>query len=176
VASNLATIRQWVLLSESYCSEPERHILFDHQGQFLAYIENAKTTEETINRLNETRQQLVEAERADYWSPGQAEGRGYPFALACRQPFVDMNEAIARLTGTDEDYRLWGTWDGISVGTREDQVSLVELFRAVYEHRRDQGRFTFPDSVMPTFLGKTIIESGGRNTPCLPWPPRASCS
>lgn len=162
VASNLATIRQWVLLSESYCSEPERHILFDHQGQFLAYIENAKTTEETINRLNETRQQLVEAERADYWSPGQAEGRGYPFALACRQPFVDMNEAIARLTGTDEDYRLWGTWDGISVGTREDQVSLVELFRAVYEHRRDQGRFTFPDSVMPTFLGKTIIESGGQ--------------
>ncbi len=162
VASNLATVRQWVLLSEGYCSQAERHILFDHQGRFLTYIENAQTSEETVNRLNETRQRLAEGERVAHWSPSSSERRGYPFALACHQPYADMNEAIARLTGSDDAYRLWGTWDGISVGAREDQVSLVELFRVVYEHRREQGRFTFPDSVMPAFLGKTIIESGGQ--------------
>ncbi len=64
--------------------------------------------------------------------------------------------------GEGDEYRVWGTWDGMTVGTKEDQVSLIELFRVVYEHRKAQGRFTFPDSVMSSFLGKTIIESGGQ--------------
>jgi len=162
VATNLATIRRWVLLSDSYCSEPERHLLFNHRGQFLAYIENGATPEETRDRLNQTRQRLANQDRTTHWSPGSETGRGYPFALACHQPFADMNEAIARMTGSDDEYRLWGTWDSIRVGTAEAPVSLVELFRTVYEHRKDQGRFTFSDTVMPTFLGKTIIESGGQ--------------
>ncbi len=71
-------------------------------------------------------------------------------------------EAIARLTGKSEEYRLWGTWDGMKVGAKDGQVSLITLFKVVYEHRKAQGRFTFPESIIPTFLGKTIIESGGQ--------------
>ncbi|UZJ43217.1 hypothetical protein OOT55_11205 [Marinimicrobium sp. C6131] len=162
VAENLATIRTWVLLSQSYCQEPQRHLLFDHRGQFLSYIDNGASPSETIERLNQTRKQLAEKGRASYWHPGADDRRGYPLALACHQPFVDIQEATARLLGKGEDYRVWGTWDGISVGTKNDRVSLVELFRVVYEHRREQGRFTFPDSVMSSFLGKTIIESGAQ--------------
>ena len=162
VAANLATIRKWVLLSESYCNVPERHLLFDKRGRFLAYIDNADSSEKTMSRINESRQSMAGEGRVDAWNPGGLVSQGYPFALACHQPYVDINEAIARLTGSREEYRLWGTWDGISVGSRNSPVSLVELFHVVFEHRKAQGRFTFPDSVMPTFLGKTIIESGGQ--------------
>lgn len=162
VADNLTTVRRWVLLSESYCTEPKRHLLYDHRGRFLAFVNDADSSEETIARLNQTRKQLAQEGRAKHWSPGADGQRGYPFALGCHQPFADMNEAVARLNGSQDDYRLWGTWDGIRVGDADNPVSLVELFRVVYEHRKDQGRFTFPDSVMPSFLGKTIIESGGQ--------------
>lgn len=162
VADNLATIRSWVLLSKSYCGKPDRHILFDRRGRFLAYIDNADTPEETTESLNQTRARLVAESRVETWSPGSTSGHGYPFALACHQPFVDMDEAVARLTGRSEEYRLWGTWDGMTVGAKDDQVSLITLFKVVYEHRKGQGRFTFPESIMPTFLGKTIIESGGQ--------------
>lgn len=161
-ANNLVTIRRWVLLSQSYCSEPERHLLFDHRGRFLAYIDNTDTAEATTRRLNDTRRRLAEENRVASWSPGALTELGFPFALACHQPFADMEEAIARLTGEGEDYRVWGTWDDISVGAPDQPVSLVELFRTVYEHRKKQGRFSFPDTVMPNFLGKTIIESGGQ--------------
>ncbi|WP_347331758.1 hypothetical protein [Marinimicrobium locisalis] len=162
VAENLATIRQWVLFSTSYCHEPERHILFDRRGRFLAYIDNAGSSKATIERLNLTRKRLAAETRTKTWSPGSTKTRGYPFALACHQPFVDINEAIERLTGKTEEYQLWGTWDGMTVGAKDEQVSLVELFKTVYEHRKVQGRFTFPETIMPTFLGKTIIESGGQ--------------
>src|SRR5690606_31760553 len=33
-------------------------------------------------------------------------------------------------------------------------------FRTVHDYRQAQGRFTFPDTVIPTFLGKIIVESG----------------
>lgn len=162
MAKNLSTVRRWVLLSDSYCRQPQRHLLFDHRGAFLAYIKNGKTPQETNTRLNETRQRLVDSQRVQHWSPGAEDRHGYPFALACHQPFADMQEAIARLTGEEADDRVWGTWDDISVGSKAQPVSLVALFRVVYEKRKAQGRFTFPDSVMPSFLGKTIIESGGR--------------
>ncbi|WP_051235016.1 hypothetical protein [Marinimicrobium agarilyticum] len=162
VAQNIATIRTWVLFSTGYCSEPDRHILFDRRGQFLAYIDNADSSKETVERLNQTRARLVAESRVKLWSPGSTTSRGYPFALACHQPFVDMNEAIDRLTGTSEEYRLWGTWDGMTVGAKDQPVSLIKLFEVVYEHRKAQGRFSFPDGTMATFLGKTIIESGGQ--------------
>lgn len=162
VAQNIATIRTWVLFSTSYCSEPDRHILFDRRGRFLAYIDNAGSSKETIERLNQTRARLAAESRVKLWSAGSTTSRGYPFALACHQPFVDIDEAIARLTGESAEYRLWGTWDGMTVGARNQQVSLVKLFEVVYEHRKSQGRFSFPDGTLPTFLGKTIIESGGQ--------------
>ncbi|MEQ8954241.1 MAG: hypothetical protein RL120_08920 [Gammaproteobacteria bacterium] len=161
VASNLATIRQWVLFGNGFCDEPRRHLLYDRRGRFLGYIESAETASETIARLNTTRQRIVEEKNLTGWSPGSPGNSGYPFALSCDQPFVDIDEAISRLTGAQEKYRLWGTWDNISVGTPEDQVSLIELFKTVYRYRREQGRFSFSDSVLPTLLGKVIIESGG---------------
>lgn len=162
VAANLSTIRRWVLLGDSYCGQSRRHILFDRRGRFLAYIDDADNVESTIDRLNETRQRLAAEQRVDYWSTGGSTTHGYPFALSCHQPFVDMDEAIARMLGSDEAYELWGTWDGMSVGSADNQVSLLALFRVVYQHRQAQGRFTFPDTVMPAFLGKTMIESGGK--------------
>lgn len=162
VAENLATIRRWVLLSEGYCDRSKRHLLFDHQARFLAYIEDADESDATRARLNDTRAQLVQEDRVAHWTPGSETSRGYPFALACHQPDADMEIAIARLTGTSDEYRVWGTWDDLRVGEPDNPVSLVQLFRAVYEHRQAQGRFTFPSSVIPTFLGKTIIESGGQ--------------
>src|SRR5690606_7783095 len=155
-----ATIRQWVLMGESFCSTPERHILFDRRARFLGYIDNGATPAETIDRLNQTRRRLASEGRADNWSPGAADTTGYPFALACHQPFVDVGEAIARLAGSSDEYRVWGTWDGMSVGAPDSPLSLVELFRTVHDYRQAQGRFTFPDTVIPTFLGKIIVESG----------------
>ena len=161
MARNLATIRRWVLLSEGYCSKPQRHILFDRRGRFVGFIDNADSVAATNRRLNETRERLAAERRVADWSPGTDMSQGYPFALACDQRYVDMDQAIARMVGSEKDYRLWGTWDGMSVGSANDPVSLVTLIHTVYEHLEDQGRISFPVSVMPVFLGKTIIESGG---------------
>ncbi len=161
MARNLTTIRRWVLLSEGYCSKPQRHILFDRRGRFVGFIDNADNTEATGQRINETRQRLAAEHRVADWSPGTDTSQGYPFALACNQRYVDINESIARMVGSEKDYRLWGTWDGMRVGSATSPVSLVTLIRTVYEHLEDQGRISFPASVLPTFMGKTIIESGG---------------
>jgi hypothetical protein len=72
-----------------------------------------------------------------------------------------MPEAIANVKGARPEHRLWGTWDGLSIGTEANPVSLTELFQGVVDYRRAQQRFTFPDDVIPVFLGKIIIESGG---------------
>ena len=161
IASNLTTIRRWVLLSEGYCSKPQRHILFDRRGQFVGFIDNAENSVATNHRLNEAREHLVAEHRVADWSPGSDMSQGYPFALSCDQPYVNMSESIARMVGSEKDYRLWGTWDGMRVGSATSPVSLVTLIRTVYEHLEVQGRISFPASVMPTFMGKTIIESGG---------------
>jgi len=161
IAGNLTTIRRWVLLSEGYCSKPQRHILFDRRGQFVGFIDNAENAAATNRRLNETREHLAAGHRVADWSPGTDKSQGYPFALSCDQPYVNMNDSIARMLGGEKGYRLWGTWDGMRVGSASSPVSLVSLIRTVYEHLEDKGRISFPASVMPAFIGKTIIESGG---------------
>ncbi|MAM69657.1 MAG: hypothetical protein CMP91_00745 [Gammaproteobacteria bacterium] len=160
VASNLTTIRSWVLFSESYCANPQRHILFDHRGRFLGYIENAATPADTISLLNNTRESMHAENRVSFWSPGAIAEAGFPLALACDQPFFDLDESIARVIGSREEYLLWGTWDNITVGSEDEQVSLISLIRTVYQQRRQQNRFTFSDRVIPGLLGKVIIESG----------------
>ena len=161
VADNLATVRRWVLFGESFCEQPDRHLLLDRRWRFLGYIDDGDTVEATLARLNESRQAMADSGRVDRWVSGSSTTNGYPFALACDQPFTDMDDAIARVTGDNPDYRLWGTWDGMSIGTEAEPVSLAELFRSVVDYRRQQERFTFPDAVVPVFLGKIIIESGG---------------
>jgi hypothetical protein len=42
VYHNILTIRSWVLGESGYCAEPERHILFDMRGQFLAWMSNGR--------------------------------------------------------------------------------------------------------------------------------------
>lgn len=161
VAKNLTTIRRWVLLGQGYCSDPQREILFDRRGRFLGYIENAASVAATVDRLNLARQRFARQHRVAYWSPGSDSSQGYPFALSCNQPYVNMQEAIARMVGIEKQYRLWGTWNGMRIGSPEHQVSLVAMIRDVYNHLLHQGRITFPEKIMPDFIGKTIIESGG---------------
>jgi len=161
VADNLATIRRWVLFSESFCEQPDRHLLLDRRWRFLGYVEDGDTTDSTNERLNEARQSMAGSGRVDQWAAGTRNTNGYPFALSCDQPFADMPDAIARITGEVPDYRLWGTWDGMTIGTEAEPVSLGELFEYVVDFRRRQERLSFPDEVLPVFLGKIIIESGG---------------
>jgi hypothetical protein len=146
VAANLKVIRRWVLLGESYCAGPPRHLLFDHRGRFLGYIDDGATPQDTTVRLNRVRERLARAGRVAYWSPGAQARVGYPFALACHQPFVDMEQTIARMSGAREEYRLWGTWDGMRIGEPDRQVSLVQLIREVFHYRQHQGRYTFPET------------------------------
>ena len=162
LARILTTVRRWVLLGEGYCSNTKRQILFDRRGQFVGFIDNADNVAATTRHLNEARERLAAEHRVAYWSVGTDMGEGYPFALSCNQPYVNMNDAIARMVGTKKVYRLWGTWDGMRVGSANSPVPLVTLIRAVYKHLEDQGRISFPPSVMRAFMGKMIIESGGK--------------
>lgn len=162
VATNLGTVRRWVLFGESYCENDERHLLLDRRWRFLGYMDNTGSAEGNLEKLNAERRRLASEGRVETWHPGADGSRGYPFALSCYQPFVDMPAAIARLTGSDPDHRLWGTWDGMRIGEPDAPVSLINLFREVYENRAAQDLFSFPDSMIPVFLGKIIIESAGQ--------------
>lgn len=158
---NLATLRRWVLAGEGYCDHKERHILFDRRMRFIGYLQDAGEREANQARINEKRRELAAAGRVDAWMPG-AQGRiGYPFVLSCNQPDAQLDVALARYAGDIEDARLWGTWDGMAVGTPEAPVSLHEAIRHVYEYRRDMGRITMPVDVLRMLAGKVIIESGG---------------
>lgn len=159
---NLATIRRWVLKGESYCKVKDRHILFDRRGTFLSYLTNGATPEETQIQLNRIRQQLAEAGRVQSWVAGAENKIGYPFALSCDQPNAQLSVALARYLGEDQAARLWGTWDGMSIGSENDRVALHEAIRQVYEDRRQQGRISLPPEVLSVLAGKTLIESGGR--------------
>ncbi|MBC7183599.1 MAG: hypothetical protein H5U30_08535, partial [Marinobacter sp.] len=92
VFSNILTIRRWVLKESGYCSSSDRHIIFDMRGQFLAWISDGDDREATQRRLNETRKALYDKGRVENWVPGGAGQTGYPFALACDQPHVNIDE------------------------------------------------------------------------------------
>lgn len=162
VYDNLITIRRWVLAGESFCEDKQRHILFDRRATFLGYISNAEDARTTQANLNEQRQTLAEEGRADSWVAGALEYSGYPFALSCDQPDARLEIAMARYRGTDSSARLWGTWDGMRVGTDEEQVSLHEAIEHVYEDRRAKGRVSLPPDILSTLAGKVLIESGGQ--------------
>ncbi len=159
--ANLATIRRWVLAGEGFCGELQRHILFDRRMAFVGYLSDAGEREANQENINERRRQLAEAGRVDRWLPGDAGQTGYPFVLSCNQPHARLDDALARYLGDDDDARLWGTWDGMRVGTADEQVSLHEAIRQVYGFRREMGRIGLPDDILSVLAGKVLIESGG---------------
>lgn len=162
VFANLSTIRRWVLMRESYCEQPDRHILFDRQARFLAYLDDEDNEAGTQTRLNQIRAQMAANKMVENWAPGAPGVAGYPFALSCNQPEANLNSALVRYTGQDASARLWGTWDGMRIGTPEQMVSLHDAVGQVYRNRVEAGHITMPDEVLSTLAGKILIESGGR--------------
>lgn len=151
-----------MLKERGFCSKPDRHILFDRRGQFLSYIDDGSTREATQVRLNETRASLAAQGKVDAWTPGSLNNTGYPFALSCLQPHVDLSAAVDRYLGREETDRLWGTWDDLSFATDEQPRSLHEAMLYVYETRLGQQRLSLPET-LPRYLGgQVLIESSGQ--------------
>ncbi|MGB3623499.1 MAG: transglycosylase SLT domain-containing protein [Ketobacter sp.] len=161
---NLKTIRRWVLNSESFCGNKERHILFDKSATFLGYVNDAGSSEATQIKLNRERKNLAESGKANVWVMGAPDVAGYPFALSCNQPDAQLAVSLDRYFGRDKSARLWGTWDGMRIGDTNNKVSLHEAISIVYKKRLNQGRISLPPSILATLAGKTLIESGGQKT------------
>lgn len=161
VHANLTTIRRWVLAGEGYCGRIDRHILFDRRMRFIGYLSDVGAREDNQARINAERRRLAEQGTVEAWVPG-GDGRiGYPFVLACNQPDARLEESLARYAGDDPAARLWGTWDGIRLGSPDDRVSLHEAVRRVYQDRRERGRIGLPEHLLSMLAGKVVIESGG---------------
>lgn len=161
VARNLSTIRHWVLRGAGYCERADRHILFDRRMRFLGYLDDQADSAQTQAALNAQRQRLWRQKRVTAWVAGTPGQPGYPFALACNQPHADLNRAVARMMGAQPEDLLWGTWDGMRLGSPEAPMPLVDLILAVYRERRSQNLLSFPEQLLPYLLGQVMIESGG---------------
>ena len=162
VYQNIVTIRRWVLTGSSYCETPERHILYDRRGRFLGYISNALNPVETQFRLNHARARYMEQGQVDSWVAGGPDTLGYPFALSCDQPHVDMAAALRRYFGQEADSQIWGTWDDLSIGSESETVSLHQALRSIYATRIAQQRLNLPEELPLYLAGKLLIESGAQ--------------
>ncbi|GGY60085.1 hypothetical protein GCM10007071_03140 [Marinobacter zhanjiangensis] len=162
VYNNVLDIRRWVLEESGYCADPERHLLFDHRGQFLGYTSNAETSAETQQRLNRLREKLAREGRASGWTPGDTSTTGYPFALGCDQPHARLDEARDRYLGEEPGARLWGLWDDLDFASQEKPGTLHEALLYVFNTRSQQQRQSLPDELPRYLAGMLMIESGGR--------------
>ncbi|OZG73361.1 hypothetical protein BTA51_10025 [Hahella sp. CCB-MM4] len=159
---NISDIRRWVLLGEGFCNRIDRHILFNTRGHFLGYLNNRSTSEQTQQALNQLRKKLVNEKKAKYWVEGTDDKVGYPFALACEQPHVDMKAALGRMLGDTPDHLVWGTWDGMTIGSRDAPLPLVKVVQQVYDQRDLQTGLGWSDILISHLLGQILIESGAR--------------
>jgi len=157
---NLTHIRTWVLTESGYCSDTDRHLLFDIRADFLAYQADSLFRETTQQALNSTRQRLAREKKVHTWVPGSASQLGYPFALACNQPHVDLNSALARLLGWHDDFKVWGSWNGVKVGSPKQPVALIDMAKAVFDKQSRLQKLPFPEQLWPLFAGQIVIESG----------------
>lgn len=162
VHQNILTIRRWVLGESGYCSSTDRHILFDMRGRFLGYMDNGDTRAETQQRINNLRTTLVTRGEVEQQVPGAPDTTGYPFALACDQPHVDLPEAMARYLGTLPGDRIWGAWDDITFASQDKPRPLHEALDYVYSTRSGQQRIDLPAGMQRLIAGQLMIESGGR--------------
>lgn len=161
VYDNVMTVRRWILTRSGHCEERNRHILFDMRGNFLEYIEDDKSSAATQAKLNLIRQDMAQQGRVHAWVAGNAGSAGYPFAIRCHQPYVDLPLAISRYLGKHPDGRLSGNWNGIAVGTPQRQASLQDVLNTVYQRRQQQKKISLPANLLPDLAGMLIIESGG---------------
>ncbi len=151
VFENILTIRRWVLKESGYCSSADRHVLYDMRGRFLAWISDGDDREATQRLLNATRQSLYENNKVEDWVPGETGQTGYPFALSCDQPHVNVDEAVARYLGTLPADRIWGAWDDLIFATSGAPESLHDALMYVFNHRSNQNRLTLPQA-LPRYL------------------------
>lgn len=163
VYRNVLTIRSWVLAESGYCSNQNRHIFYDMRGQFLGYSEDADSAAANQLQLNATRQRMFKDGRSSAWAAGAPGVTGYPFALACNQPHVDLPGSIERYLGTSDEDRLWGAWDDIKAGNATRTVSLHDSLMLVFKKRDQQQRLSELPPALPRYLaGQLLIESGAR--------------
>ncbi|MEO3879585.1 transglycosylase SLT domain-containing protein [Rheinheimera fenheensis] len=161
VYDNMMNVRRWILTRSDHCAEPNRHLLFDMRGNFLQFIEDATDSPQTQRILNQTRQAMAQQGLVNAWVEGNSQTPGYPFAIRCHHPSVNLPLAIARYMGDHPDGRLSGNWDGIKVGSPKKQASLHDTLRLVHARRVQQKRISLPDDLLADLAGMLIIESGG---------------
>lgn len=162
VFENILTIRRWVLMESGYCASADRHVLYDMRGRFLAWISDGDDREATQRLLNATRKSLYENDKVQDWLAGETGQAGYPFALSCDQPHVNIDEAVARYLGTLPADRIWGAWDDLTFATSGDPESLHDALMYVYDHRKTQNRLTLPQALPQYLAGQILIESGAQ--------------
>jgi hypothetical protein len=156
MTENLQTLRRWVLLSEGYCENENRHILFDLQGRFVSWMENTEDETAMQGALNAVRKKLYDDDRIDTWSPGTERTLGYPFSFSCNQPHVDIESALGRLTAPN----VWGTWDGLTAGSETSPISLADTAKLVFDLRQSQLNMPLKELEFELFLAQMVIESG----------------
>ncbi|MCC5451221.1 transglycosylase SLT domain-containing protein [Rheinheimera sp. UJ51] len=161
VYDNMMNVRRWILMRSGHCTERNRHVIFDMRGNVLTYLDDADNALQTQLNINQSRQALVQQGSALAWVEGNSQTVGYPFAISCHQPHVDLPRAIARYLGEAPEGRLSGNWNGIKVGTPQKPMSIHEVLQTVYKKRVQQKRITLPASLLPDLTGMLIIESGG---------------
>ena len=161
-SKNLAELRRWVLLSNGYCELPDRHVFFDQRGQFLTWMDNEESGIATQEKLNKIRLQLHQNKKVNRWIEGSMSTIGYPFALSCDQPWVDIRAAIDRVKGIAPDSKVWGTWDGVKAGTESSPISLEALVGLMFQHRSSQLVKPIDTLSLRLFVAQLIIESGAK--------------
>ncbi len=160
--SNLSQIRQWVLFENGFCDLTQRHIFFNNKGVFLGFMDNLNDSQENQNKLNKIRELYLKQNKVKRIVLGSINQTGYPFALNCDQPHVNINESINRLLGRKKEDRLWGTWDGMKSGTEDSPIPLYQLVEKVYLKKSKIINEPVVSFEYRYFLAQIIIESGAQ--------------